>query len=135
MKLLFVWAIPACLVIAGAACGKEARKGQASTDSPSALAQSALPDGLIRVEDPSQICMVNDRFMGTPQIPVSVGGKTYFGCCAGCKAKLETQSSARTAHDPVSGEPVDKASALLLRDEAGRIFYFANAATLARFRR
>jgi YHS domain-containing protein len=79
--------------------------------------------------------MVNDRFMGTAQIPVSVDGKTYFGCCAGCKQKLETQASARTAVDPVSGEPVDKASALIVRDPTGKVMYFANAATLARFRR
>jgi hypothetical protein len=27
--------------------------------------------------------------MGTPQIPVSVEGCTYFGCCDMCKGKLE----------------------------------------------
>lgn len=35
------------------------------------------------------------QFMGREQIPVSVGGKTYFGCCAMCKEKLEKNEAVR----------------------------------------
>jgi len=37
----------------------------------------------------SEVCMVNDRVMGKPQIPVEVEGKTYYGCCEGCKSRLQ----------------------------------------------
>jgi len=77
--------------------------------------------------------MVNDQYMGKPQIPVSVQGKTYFGCCAMCKEKLETNSAARTGRDPVSGKPVDKAEAVLARDAQGKMFYFESEETFARY--
>src|SRR5690606_36465661 len=38
-----------------------------------------LPTGYDRVADPSLVCMVNDQFMGTPQIPIAVAGRTYYG--------------------------------------------------------
>ena len=73
--------------------------------------------------------MVHDQFMGKPQIPVEVGGKTYFGCCAMCKEKLEQQLTARTSADPVTGEPVDKATAVIAQNADGRVLYFATEAT------
>jgi YHS domain-containing protein len=93
-----------------------------------------LPAGMSRVSDPSQVCMVNDQFMGKPQIPVEVEGRTYYGCCAMCKDKLNQQPEARTAHDPVTGEAVDKAKAVIVQDAQGKVKYFASEATLARFR-
>ena len=84
---------------------------------------------LIRVEDPSTVCMVNNRFMGDKQIPVIVDGKTYFGCCEMCKARLEHDQTARMATDPVSGHSIDKASAVIGRDTTNKVFYFENEAT------
>lgn len=77
--------------------------------------------------------MVNDRYMGSPQIPVVVADKTYYGCCAMCKAKLETQESARMAIDPTSGKTVDKATAFIVSDDRNKVYYFENAANEARF--
>ena len=57
--------------------------------------------------------MVNDQFMEVEQIPVAVGDKTYFGCCAMCKSKLENNEGVRTAADPVSGARVDTATAVI----------------------
>ncbi len=134
MRPMGVFAVLVCCAITGAACSKA--EGEIH-GSPAAASPSAVPpvaDGFTRV-DPSQVCMVNDQFMGKPQIPVAVGGKTYFGCCAMCKQKLEDQPAARTGIDPVSGEPVDKASAVIVRDETNKVFYFADEGTLARFRR
>ena len=88
---------------------------------------------LTRVDSPSHVCMVNDRYMGSEQIPVNVDGKTYYGCCAGCKDKLQTQNTARTALDPVTGKPVDKATAVIARTETGKVMYFESAETLGRF--
>lgn len=78
--------------------------------------------------------MVNDQFMGRPQIPVDVGGRTYYGCCAMCKDKLNNQPESRTAFDPVTNQQVDKASAVIVQDRAGKVLYFASEDTLRRFR-
>lgn len=119
------------------ACGKPESSNESSGSPPPAPATAAPAtpaQGLVLVDDPSQVCMVNDHYMGTPQIPVPVDRKTYFGCCAMCKKKLETDPSARTATDPTSGEQVDKASAVIARDAMGKVYYFANEATFKRFR-
>lgn len=92
-----------------------------------------LPAGLSRVSDASQVCMVNDLFMGRPQIAVVVEGRTYYGCCPACKDKLEKQPAARTALDPVTGESVDKAKAVIVQDGSGKVLYFASEDTLRRY--
>jgi YHS domain-containing protein len=89
---------------------------------------------LTRVEDVSQVCMVNNQFMGKAQIPVAVDGKTYFGCCEMCKGRLARDVTARMAKDPVSGKEVDKASAVIAKRESGEVLYFENAQNLDRFR-
>lgn len=77
--------------------------------------------------------MVNNQFMGRPQIPVSVDGRTYFGCCEMCKGKLEREVSARTATDPVSGRQVDKAEALIGKTSTGAVLYFESQTTFAAY--
>jgi YHS domain-containing protein len=89
---------------------------------------------LTRVEDVSQVCMVNNQFMGKAQIPVAVEGKTYFGCCEMCKDRLTRDVTARMAKDPVSGKDVDKASAVIAKRGNGQVLYFENAQNLERFR-
>jgi YHS domain-containing protein len=120
-------------------CSKPPKDVDHTTTPPPPASSTTAPDtpssdGLVRVEDPSLVCMVNDRYMGKAQIPVDVGGKRYFGCCAGCKQKLEADSSARLAVDPVSGERVDKASAVIARNTSGKVLYFSSDATLRRYR-
>jgi YHS domain-containing protein len=97
-------------------------------------AAAAAPAGFSRVTDRSQVCMVNDLFMGRSQIPVVVEGRTYYGCCPDCKEKLEKQPAVRTAQDPVTGEEVDKARAVIVQDGSGKVLYFANEDTLRRYR-
>lgn len=103
---------------------------------PQATDRSAqvLPAGVSRVTDASQVCMVNDQFMGRPQIPVLVEGRTYYGCCPACKEKLEKQPATRTARDPVTGAEVDKAKAVIVQDASGKVLYFASEDTLQRYR-
>lgn len=62
----------------------------------------------------SHVCMMNNKYLGTEQIPVPVNGKTYYGCCAGCAAALQSNSKIRLATDPYSGETVDKADAFIV---------------------
>jgi YHS domain-containing protein len=88
---------------------------------------------LTRVHDVSEVCMVNNQFMGRAQIPVVVEGKTYFGCCEMCKGRLAKDATARVAKDPVSGNAVDKSSAVIAKREDGQVLYFENAQNLERF--
>jgi len=75
----------------------------------------------------SLVCMMNNKYMGTEQIPVPVNGKTYYGCCAGCAASLQANTNnIRYARDPYSGEEVDKAEAFIaLKSPATKeVLYF-----------
>ncbi len=71
------------------------------------------------------VCMVNNAYMGTPQIKVPVNGKTYYGCCDMCVGKLNNDESARMGKDPLSGANVDKSQAyIVLSSEDGAVAYF-----------
>ncbi|HLL25417.1 MAG TPA: TRASH domain-containing protein [Kofleriaceae bacterium] len=119
----------AIVMVLAAACDRGS-----SEPASRAPAATVLPAGMTRVADPSQVCMVNDQFMGRPQIPVEVEGRTYYGCCPDCKTKLDQQPAIRTAADPVSGEAVDKAKAIIVQDATGKVLYFASEDTLRRYR-
>jgi YHS domain-containing protein len=129
-------------LLAASACGTEAPPAAAPTDHEAAHARTSSPAvapassavALTRVDDPSLVCMVNNQLMATPQIPVEVNGLTYYGCCAMCKERLATDVAAREARDPVTGETVDKAKAVMASDPDGAIYYFARTDTLNRFR-
>jgi YHS domain-containing protein len=80
--------------------------------------------------------MLSNRFLGErPHVPVSVEGKTYYGCCAACAARLAERPDAREARDPWTGATVDKGTAILVRDAENRVLYFESEETLARMQR
>ncbi|HYO56137.1 hypothetical protein [Archangium sp.] len=133
--------IAALSVVVAAACAKQeqpaaspgAASPKASTASVAAPAPQPTPPAsespagaLTLVTDRSLVCMVNDQFMGRAQIPVEVGGNTYYGCCEMCKGRLAKDASARTAIDPVSNRPVDKSVAVIAKTETGATLYFEN---------
>lgn len=92
--------------------------------------------GLVRIADPGHVCMLSNRFLGEKtHVPVDVDGKTYFGCCANCAARIGERAEARNALDPVTGSPVDKAAAVLARDETNKVLYFESEETFARMQR
>lgn len=98
-----------------------------SPEAPAAATPAPVSSASVTlVDDRSNVCMVNNQFMGRPQIPVQVDGKTYYGCCSMCKARLESDASIRTAVDPVSKAPVDKASAVIGKTATGAALYFAS---------
>ena len=74
-----------------------------------------------------KVCMVNDRFMGIPQIAIDVKGTTYYGCCEDCVEKLQKNiNDVRFGSNPLSNDKVDKASAVIVQDmNTGIVFYFA----------
>jgi YHS domain-containing protein len=87
---------------------------------------------LDRVE-PQYVCMINNKLFDNEQILVEVDGKKYYGCCPMCKAKLEGSKQARMATDPVSGEEVDKAEAVIGADIDGKVYYFENEANFSEY--
>lgn len=96
-------------------------------------ANAATQTALKKVE-PRFVCMINNKFMGHEQIPVKVEGRTYYGCCPMCKAKLEGSAKARTAVDPVSKKPVDKASAVIGAKADGSVLYFESEKNFKAYR-
>lgn len=81
---------------------------------------------LRKVSDISHVCMVNNEDMGKPQIPVTVGSRTYYGCCKMCVGTLTNDRKSRYAVDPVSGNEVDKTKAVIGAMTNGSVLYFEN---------
>lgn len=87
---------------------------------------------LKRVEA-KKVCMVNNQVFEKDQIPVQVGGKTYYGCCEMCKERLAKDADARTGVDPVTGKKVDKATAVIVAQTDGNVLYFESEKTLEQY--
>ena len=83
--------------------------------------------------DAKYVCMITNQEFAKEQIPVEVEGKTYYGCCEMCKAKIKNNPGSRVAIDPVSGNQVDKAVAVIGAAPDGSIFYFENEGNLSQF--
>src|SRR5262245_60481768 len=92
------------------------------------FAVTARAEVLTKVEA-KRVCMVNDTVFPRDQIPVQVDGRTYFGCCEMCKGKLATDAAIRKSIDPVSGKPVDKATAVIGARTDGKVEYFESDQT------
>lgn len=108
---------------------------QPVTAAPLPAAEPKAQAAALTLVNSSEVCMVNNQYMGKPQIPVEVSGKTYYGCCEMCKGKLLNDAAARTAIDPASKREVDKASAVIAKNEAGDVLYFENEANFATYLR
>jgi YHS domain-containing protein len=99
-----------------------------------AFAAPALAEPLQKVQ-PQRVCMVNNTLFDKDQIPVAVGGKTYFGCCEMCKGRLAEDAAIRQSTDPVSGKPVDKANAVIGAKPDGKVLYFESDKTFAEYQK
>jgi YHS domain-containing protein len=77
-----------------------------------------------KVVSTENVCMVTEVHFGTPQIPVVVDGKTYYGCCAMCKKTLTENKSTREALDPLTKKVIDKATATIAANGEGKVLYF-----------
>ena len=83
--------------------------------------------------DSKYVCMVTNQLFVKEQIPVEVEGKTYYGCCEMCEAKIKNNPQSREATDPVSGKKVDKAEAIIGATADGSIYYFESEENLEIF--
>lgn len=126
--IVLVFGVAGCSSSAPPATNQKASVPEVAEASVSPAARSIYA----RITDRSAVCMVNDRFMGSAQIPVVVEGKTYYGYCKMCEKRLHDEPSVRTAIDPISHEQVDKAAAVLARDSGGNVLCFASESTLTR---
>ncbi|WP_342329552.1 hypothetical protein [Pedobacter sp. FW305-3-2-15-E-R2A2] len=75
----------------------------------------------------SEVCMVNDAYMGKKQIEVPYKGDMFYGCCEMCVERIPKDETVRIATDPQTGAKVNKATAyIILLNEEGSVAYFAN---------
>ena len=98
------------------------------------LVAPALAEPLQKVQA-QRVCMMNNTLFDKDQIPVAVEGKTYFGCCEMCKARLAEDPTMRKATDPVTGKPVDKAKAVIGAKPDGKVLYFESEKTFAEYQK
>jgi YHS domain-containing protein len=82
-----------------------------------------------------RVCMVNDTAFERDQIPVKVNNTTYYGCCQMCEERLKTDQAVRLAVDPITGDWVDKASAVVAARRDQSVLYFSSEETLERYRK
>ena len=88
----------------------------------------------VKQVNPKNICFVNKtRFIRTLE-SVKVDGRAHYGCCKDCLTKLVEDPNARLETDPVSGNPVDKAVAVIGVDKDGKIYFFESKENLRKFR-
>lgn len=120
------------LLLTGTAHAGSSAPNQSFTPIPAESMEAPKHSGVRQVEA-QYVCMINNKAFDKPQIPVTVGDKTYYGCCEMCKARLEKDAQARQGTDPVSGKAVDKASAVIGAAEDGSIYYFETKDNLEKF--
>ena len=98
-----------------------------------ALPVFAASDGVKQI-NAKNVCFMNKTRFNHGLKSVNVDGKTYYGCCPDCLEKLKSDPAARVDTDPVSGKQVDKATAVIGVDKAGKIYFFENIENLKKFK-
>jgi len=134
------WSLMHLAMIGAAACtsggpqpgAASAPLGATAEAAPAAAALSTA-GSLTLIPDANQVCMVNNQFMGRDQIPMQFEDRTYYGCCAGCVTRIQSDPSVRVATDPVTGHQVDKATAVMAQDSEGNVQYFESQGSFAQF--
>lgn len=87
-----------------------------------------FPDTSITKLPNNYVCMINNRFLNSEQIPVPINGKTYYGCCEGCVKVLKEDSLSHYTYDPLTHQHVDKAIAFIIGKPGSKegVLYFAS---------
>jgi YHS domain-containing protein len=130
MRALFIVVVAGLLALA---CGRaEPEREPKTTPGASSPAPMAAAATIQRVPA-THVCMMNNRFMGTAQMPVQVEGKTYYACCDMCVKRLNADPGIRSAVDPVTKKPVDKSKAVIGKLPSGDVVYFESEESLKRY--
>lgn len=73
------------------------------------------------------VCMMTDEYREMRQLLVLFEGRAYYGCCDKCSELIPKNASMRTATDPYTSQPVDKATAyIVLTGNNDKVMYFAS---------
>jgi YHS domain-containing protein len=95
-------------------------------------AQEKVTDYKYEIVSNEKVCMVNDRYMYVKQLPVEVNGITYYGCCENCVEKIQQNiGDVRYAKDPINGDRVDKANAIIVQNKKDGVVYYFGTKDLA----
>ena len=102
---------------------------------PAIAAETARDPGesWLKPVEAKYVCMMNNKAFDKPQIVVEVEGRIYYGCCPMCAEKLKGSAELRQGTDPVSGNKVDKASAVIGAGPDGVVYYFENEGNFHQF--
>ena len=87
---------------------------------------------VLTVIEAKYVCMMNQNVYEKEQILVEVNDLNYYGCCQGCVNSLKNDPSIRVAIDPVSGNQVDKATAII-GEYQGKAYYFETLENLQKY--
>ncbi len=107
---------------------------QASAEKTSRSSSEKQSNSVVSPVEPQYVCMINNQSYDREQIPVEIEGKTYYGCCAMCEGNLKRDPDSRSAIDPVSGNYVDKATAVIGAAPDGKVYYFENQENMNQFK-
>ncbi len=88
--------------------------------------QEIVSNSKFEIVSNDKVCMVNNRYMYVNQIPIKVDGITYYGCCEDCVMKIQKNlGDVRYAKEPITGDKVDKANAIIVQNiKDGMVYYF-----------
>ena len=105
-----------------------------SLATPLSAAPKAGEGERVKQVEAKYVCFITKRHFDKPQTAVVVDGKSYYGCCPSCTQTLTEDPKSRVDFDPVSGKEVDKATATVGVDKAGKVYFFESVENLKKFR-
>ncbi len=113
--------------------GAESQNNSGESHSEKTMVEPDSELSLVRVE-PKYVCMPNNRVFKKEQLSTDIDGKTYYGCCQMCINALNKDPQQRYAIDPVSGNEIDKATAVIGAAPDNTIYYFETEENLESFK-
>ena len=90
-------------------------------------------DNSVKHVSSKHICFISGKRFERTLESVTIEGKSYYYCTSHCLETLKDDPASRSAVDPVSGNRVDKATAVLGQDRHGNVYFFERD-TLKKFR-
>ncbi len=116
------------LSLALCVCGMTTSFGQETTETKTEQTKAHLKQVEVRF-----VCMQNNKAFDKEQVPVTIDGVVYFGCCDNCNKTLSSKEENRYALDPVSKKRINKAEAIVGAAADNSIYYFESVENLKAF--
>ncbi len=116
------------LSLALCVCGMTTSFAQETTETNTEQTTALLKQVEVRF-----VCMQNNKAFDKEQVPVTIDGVVYFGCCDNCNKTLSSKEENRYALDPVSKKRINKAEAVVGAAADNSIYYFESVENLKAF--